>query len=189
MQPILIVYATREGHTRHVAEHLGSVLAANQHPSEIVDAAHLPEGFSLRNYSAAILAASLHMFKYEREMTQFVKRRLAQLQPMFTVFLSVSLAERSIEDPASSPEHRAEAQKGLQQTVDRFLTETGWHPSRIAFAAGALMYSKYDFVTRFIMKRISKHEGGPVDTSRDYEFTDWAKLHQLVEELIQVTEA
>ena len=42
-------------------------------------------------------------------------------------------------------------------------------------------------MTRFIMKLIAKSAGAPVDTSRDYEFTDWNKLDLLVEELIQST--
>src|SRR5689334_25291448 len=47
MKPILIIYATREGHTRHIAEHAGALLGARQTAFELVDAAHLPEGFSL----------------------------------------------------------------------------------------------------------------------------------------------
>lgn len=185
MKPVLILYATREGHTRHIAEHLGSALAARGRGFELADAAHLPDDFSLERYSAAIVAASLHMLKYEREMVEFVKRNLAQLQLMHTVFLSVSLAQHTAEDSSASPEKRAEAEAGVQKTIDAFLSETGWHPARVAAAAGALMYSKYNFLTRFVMKRISRSQGGPVDTSRDYEFTDWTKLDHLVDELIE----
>ncbi len=46
----------------------------------MVDAAALPNGFNLSKYSAAVLA---------------------ELHPMYAVFLSVSLAERTVEDPAS----------------------------------------------------------------------------------------
>jgi menaquinone-dependent protoporphyrinogen oxidase len=34
------------------------------------------------------------------------------------------------------------------------------------------------------MKRISRKAGGPVDTSRDYEFTDWNRIDQLVDDLL-----
>jgi hypothetical protein len=33
------------------------------------------------------------------------------------------------------------------------------------------------------MQRIAAHEGGYTDTTRDYEYTDWAALEGLVEEL------
>jgi menaquinone-dependent protoporphyrinogen oxidase len=186
MKPLLIIYATREGQTRHIAEHLGATLGARQHSFDLVDAAHIPEGFSLTKYSAAIVSASLHMGRYEEEMARFVKRHLLELQQIPTVFLSVSLSERTVEDPNARPEERAQAQADVNRTVESFLAETGWYPSRIAAAAGALMYSKYNFVIRFIMKQIAKKVGGPVDTARDYEFTDWTKLDRLVEELVQV---
>ena len=44
------------------------------------------------------------------------------------------------------------------------------------------MYSKYNFLTRFIMKRIARKTGRPTDTSRDYEYTDWSRLDRLAEE-------
>ena len=42
--------------------------------------------------------------------------------------------------------------------------------------AGALLYSKYNFLIRFIMRRIAAQAGGDVDTSRDYEHTDWGAV-------------
>ncbi len=33
------------------------------------------------------------------------------------------------------------------------------------------------------MKRISKAEGGPTDTSHDYEMTDWVKLDRFADEI------
>ena len=42
--------------------------------------------------------------------------------------------------------------------------------------AGALAYTRYGFLTRFFMRRIAKKEGGPTDTSRDHELTDWGMV-------------
>lgn len=185
MQPILLIYATREGHTRHIAEHLGATLSAQQRSFELVDAAHIPEGFSLTKYGAAVVGASLHLGKHEPEMVRFVKHNLTELQPIPSLFLSVSLSEVTVEDAKAAPEKRAEAQANVERTIQSFRAETGWHPSHIAAVAGALPYRKYNLVTRFIMKRIAGKTGGPVDTTRDYEFTDWTKLDQSLEELIQ----
>jgi len=35
------------------------------------------------------------------------------------------------------------------------------------------------------MKRIAKKAGGPTDTSRDYEFTDWTKLDRMIEKFVE----
>ena len=66
-----------------------------------------------------------------------------------------------------------------------FLTETGWHPSHIGAVAGALIYSRYNFLIRLVTRRIARKAGAPVDTSRDYEFTNWTKLHKLIEGFVQ----
>jgi hypothetical protein len=68
VKPILVIYATREGHTRHVAEHVGAKLDELNRSFVLVDAAHVPHDFSMRDYSGAIVGASLHAGKHEPEM-------------------------------------------------------------------------------------------------------------------------
>jgi menaquinone-dependent protoporphyrinogen oxidase len=43
----------------------------------------------------------------------------------------------------------------------------------VKIAAGALLYTHYNFFIRWMMKRIVATAGGDTDTSRDYEYTDW----------------
>src|SRR5262245_30783851 len=99
MKPILILYATREGHTRRIAEHIASSIRARGCDAAAADVAHLPDGFSLDDYSAAFVAASVHAHQHEKEMTQFVKSHLDRLNTIPTAFLSVSLSEAGAEDP------------------------------------------------------------------------------------------
>ena len=185
MKPILLIYATREGHTRPLAEHVGGLLDVHHQAFELVDAAHLPEGFGLAKYGAAIVSASLHAGKHEVEMAQFVTRHLSELHQIPTLFLSASLSERTVEDPQAPAEKRAQAEADVKRTIHTFLAETGWRPSHVVAVAGALLYSKYNFVIRFIMKSIAKKAGGPVETSHDYEFTDWTKLDRLIETFVE----
>ena len=185
MKPILVLYATREGHTRHLAAHLGVTLGAQRLSSDLVDAAHIPDGFSLTNYSAAIIAASIHLGKHEREMTKFVKQHVAELERMPNAFISVSLSEAGAEDQNASPDMRAKARADVKQMIGAFLAKTGWHPLHVRAVAGALMYRKYNFVVRYALKGIARKAGAPTDTSRNYQFTDWAELDRLVVELVQ----
>ena len=60
--------------------------------------------------------------------------------------------------------------------------ETGWRPARVLPVAGALAYSRYNFLIRFVMKRIARKAGAPTDTSRDYEFTNWPALDTFIRE-------
>jgi menaquinone-dependent protoporphyrinogen oxidase len=49
--------------------------------------------------------------------------------------------------------------------------------------AGAILYTKYNFLLRFVMKQIAKKAGASTETSQDYEYTDWVALDRFVEEL------
>jgi menaquinone-dependent protoporphyrinogen oxidase len=184
MKPILILYATREGHTRKVAEHLAAAVRTRGHAAEVLNVAALPDAFSVEHYSAAFVAASVHQQHHEPEMVAFVRKHKDELERVPAVFLSISLTETTAEDPSASPEKRAKAAADVDKMIQDFLADTGWHPAKVTAAAGALLYSKYNFLIRFIMRRIAQKAGGDTDTSRDYEYTDWEALDRLVDEVV-----
>jgi len=180
---IVVIYATREGQTQRIAEHMAAAIRARGLTANVVNAGLLPSGFSFDAYSAAIVAASVHRQRHEQETIDFVKAYLTELERIPSVFLSVSLTEAGVEDKNAPPERRARAQTDVRHMIDAFLAETGWHPERIQAVAGALRYTKYNFLLRFVMKQIAKRAGGSTDTSRDHEYTDWAALDRLVDEI------
>ncbi len=184
MKTILVLYATRDGHTHRIADRLASAIHARGHSADTIDAADLPERFSLDTYSAAILAASVHAGQHEKEMVNFVRQHKNDLERIPAAFLSVSLSEAGVEDEHAAPEQRAKAAADVQGMIDTFLKETGWHPAKIQAVAGALLYTKYNFIVRLVMKRIAKASGGSVDTSKDHEYTNWAILDRLVDEFV-----
>lgn len=184
MKRLLILYATREGQTQRIAAHLAEMALARGVEAEVINAADAPKDIAFDHYRGAIVAASVHMQRHEREMVRFVKRHREALESMPAAFLSVSLSEAGADDPKATPEARAKAAADVDAMIRRFLDETGWHPSKIQAAAGALMYSRYNPLVRFMMKRIARRTGSPTDTSRDYEFTDWNILDGLVDAVI-----
>jgi menaquinone-dependent protoporphyrinogen oxidase len=189
MKPYLVLYATREGHTQRIGQHLTQALAKRGLPSALVEAGHLPEAFRLSDYQAAIVAGSVHLGKHEAELVRFVKAHREQLELMPTVFLSVSLSEAGAEDANAPLERRAAAAAETQKVIDAFLKATQWHPAKIKAVAGALVYTKYNFLLRLVMKQIARQAGADTDTSRDYDYTDWAALDSLLDELPPVTTA
>jgi menaquinone-dependent protoporphyrinogen oxidase len=116
-------------------------------------------------------------------MLDFIKLYKTELEDLPTAFLSVSLSEAGAEDAAALPERRGQAGADVQKMIDAFITETGWRPNKIQAVAGALRYTKYNRLLRFVMKRIAARAGGSTDTSRDHEYTDWAALDRLIDEL------
>lgn len=185
MKPIAILFATREGQTRRIAEHVAATLRARGLETVVYDLGSLPPAFALRDHAAALLAASVHVGHHEREMVDFVRMHRTELESLPTAFLSVSLAEAGAERSSSTPEQKEQAAKAVREVIDAFFAETQWHPARVRPVAGALLYTQYGFLTRFMLRMIAKRSGGDTDTSRDYEYTDWEALDRFVGEMAE----
>jgi len=167
MAQIAIVYATTSGQTYRVASHLVDVLCAERHVVDLMEIADGDPHPPLDEYDAVIVAGSVRMGKFQRELLRFVRARRDVLHRKRTAFLAVSL---------SASRKTAAAKREVTKTVSRFVRETGWRPESILPVAGALFYTKYGFFLRFVMRLFSRMAGGDTDTSRDYEYTDWKAL-------------
>ena len=176
----VVFYATREGHTRRIAEHIASELRKRGHGAEIYDVKTVAESIDWPPYDWACVAASVHGGHHEPEIIAFVKHHRQALERLGAAFLSVTLSEAGAEDVRATKERRARSAADAQHMIDVFVQETGWRPARVLPVAGALAYSRYNFPVRFLVKRIARKAGAPTDTSRDYEFTDWSALDTFV---------
>lgn len=186
MPTIAVLFATREGHTRRIADYLVNRFRSRAVSAEALDVGELPEEFNLGQYAAVVLAAPVHLGEHEPQMVTFVRDNRDLLERMPSGFLSVSLSEAGAEGIARSAEQRQQAENDVRVQLDRFYQETGFSPTRELPVAGALAYTKYGAVVRLMMKQIAKQSGGPTDTSRDYEFTDWRGLDAFVDDMLRM---
>jgi len=175
MSRLLIVYGTTEGHTRKIAEHIAGVVRRLGHDAEVLDSAAKDAAQTERRYDAVILGGSLHEGRHQGALTHFIKSNLEWLNSVPSAFFSVSLTI------ASGDVHdRSEA----GYVAQRYLDEVGWQPARTQCVAGALLYTRYSFLKRFLMRLIAQRAGGATDTSRDYEYTDWDEVTRFVEAFV-----
>ena len=179
MNRVLILYGTSEGQTAKIAramrgalEHAGlDVTTAN---ADVMD----PRPSA---YDGIIVAASVHGGTYQKSVRHWVRAHAAELAARPAVFVSVCLGVLQ-KDPKVDAD--------LAAIVARFAAQTGWTPPRASHVAGALLYRRYNFFIRWIMKRIAAKAGGDTDTSRDYEYTDWQEVRALAADFgRQVTKA
>lgn len=189
MQPILIAYASREGHTHRIADHIVQIVTGRGHEAALLNVFDLHQPVDLGEFGAAILAASIHAGLHEDAMVRFVKLNRLALEALPTAFLTISLTEATVEDESRSEEERAEAAEQVEAMVRRFFEDTGWAPDRLKPVAGALMYTKYGFVLRWAMRRIARDVGVDTDTSVDHVYTDWEALDQFVQGFLTELEA
>lgn len=118
-------------------------------------------------FDAVVVMASIHAGRHQRIMADWVKANASVLNQRRTAFLSVSLSTAS-GIPEVLDENRRQA--------EAFAEAAGWEPGQTELVAGCLQYPAYSFLTRFLMKRMAKSQGLPLETSRDHEYTDWESL-------------
>jgi menaquinone-dependent protoporphyrinogen oxidase len=179
-----VFFATREGHTRKVAERIAAALRRHNFDVDVCDVKALRSPIEWPQYRIACIAASIHAGRHEREMIHFVKRYRHELQPLDGFLVSVSLSEAGAEDVAAPDVQRKASAADAQRLIDLFVTDTGWRPRRTLAVAGALAYSQYNILVRFVMKQIARKHRAPTDTSRDYEFTNWCAIDGFVDAFV-----
>jgi menaquinone-dependent protoporphyrinogen oxidase len=172
---LFVLYATTEGQTRKIAKFVAEHTRTAGHDVTLMDVLDAPEQFPASDYDGAIIAASVHVGRYQSSIQHFVMANLDALSRLPTLFLSVSLAAAGDEDD----------RKDIDACLDRFQQDTGWISGRVTHVAGAFRYTQYDFFKRWAMKFIAMRHGQPTDTSRDYELTDWAALEKDVDDFLK----
>ena len=171
---LMIIYATTEGHTRTICEYLRDEAEKAGHSVALIDSTVTPPAPG--EYDAVIISGSIHGGKYQSALKHYTLEHRETLNGMKSVFLSVSLTAAADEP---------ESWKELRQQTEDFLTETGWQPLFTEQVAGALLYTKYDFMKRFLMRVITKRAGGDTDTSQDFVYTDWNQVRGIVPKIEQ----
>ena len=177
---ILILYTTLEGQTAKIAGQIANNLRQKHHHVVTQAGDHLPGDFEPETYDAAIIGGPIHMGRYPRAMKKFVMQHNDWLNKNPSALFTVCMAINS-----QSPESRQQA----INYAEKFITETQWNPAKMVIFAGAVKYTQYGLITRYIMKRISKSEGGSTDTSQDHEYTDWDDVKNFSLRFAEILEA
>lgn len=167
MARIVILYGTTDGQTRRIAQHVADGLVAEGVETTVVDAAAAPADFSFAGADAAVIAGSVRMGKHQRALTRIVRAHAAELAQIPSAFLSVSLSAAHDTEPA---------RREVRKCIKKFLDDTRWTPDSVLPVAGALVFSRYGFFLKRVMRFLSRVNGGDTDMSRDYEYTDWNQL-------------
>jgi menaquinone-dependent protoporphyrinogen oxidase len=164
---ILIVYGSRYGQTAKIASHLEDVLVSDGLNVTLVNADTMTRAIDVAEYDAIVVGSSVIGGKHRRSVARFVRRNVERLNRVPTAFFSVSGSAGSA-DP-----HRQDEARGV---MEQFLTDAAWNPDLKTTFAGALLYTRYSLILRWVMKRIARKEGAPTDTTRDHEMTDWERV-------------
>jgi menaquinone-dependent protoporphyrinogen oxidase len=170
MARILVLFGTTDGHTARIAASIANTLRAAGDQVDVLEASRHTPGPT--DYAAVVIAASVHGGRFQRHVRAWVRRHVYELNARPTSFVSVCLGVLQTE-PA--------VQREVQAIVTRFLVATGWRPAMTTLVPGALLYRQYNWLKRWVMKRIVAKAGGDTDTSRNWEYTDWGEVRAFAE--------
>lgn len=166
MSHLLILYGTTDGHTAKIAAAMGQTLRDEGCTVDVVNAAD-PGQVRPMSYDGVVVAASVHAGGYQRPVVRWVAKYADELGNRPTAFVSVCLGVL---------EKNTKTTHELERILNRFEARARWHPGAIKMVAGALPYTRYGWIKKWVMKRIVRRAGGDTDTTRDYEYTDWKDL-------------
>lgn len=180
MRRILILYGTTNGQTAKIADHIADELRRESMVVTLARADEILGNPHLEQFDGVVVAGSVRFGRHQRYLEEFVRRHAARLAGMPTAFVSVCGALAG-----NWPDGTKEAAKYR----DDFFHRTGWRPALTRSVAGAVMYTKYSWPIRLVMKRISRRTARPTDTSRDWEFTDWDAVTRIAREFAEAVQA
>ncbi len=176
MATVLIVYGSSYGQTALIARNLAAHVRTRGVEVVVHDVKSFPRTLDPSQFDAVVVGGRVHGGKHPRRLARFVQRHLAALRKVPSAFYSVSMV-------VTRPEGGREE---AEQVALRFGQQTGWKPVLMATFAGAIKYTKYNFILRWMMKRIARTEGRSTDTTRDYEYTDWNDVRRFGDGVVRM---
>lgn len=176
----LIVFASKQGQTEKIAERIAQTLRSKHIKAHTQSVEQLPAAFDIASYDAVIIGGPIHMGKYPKSLKKFVLTYRDWLNNHSSALFTVCMAIRS---------QKAGSRQQAAGFGEQFSRDTLWQPAVKDTFAGAVKYTQYGFLTRFIMKQISKHEGGSTDTTRDHEYTDWDAVDRFTDQFREIVSA
>lgn len=173
MKSIAIIYQSRYGQTATIARFMAKHVIENGGGAELVDLDSGGDKGLDPTVEGAIFGGPVYAGRFSAKLIEWVKDNKERLSTKRTAFFSVSL---------NAADKRESARVDDDRLLAEFIKATGFCPRFIASIAGAVKYLDYFWLVRRLLRSISKKAGGPVDVSRNHEFTDWQEVRRFVDD-------
>ena len=171
MKNALIIFSTVDGHTKRICEYIADKIKSNYN-IELLSVDNT-EKVNLLSYQLIIIGASIRYGKHQPSVYNFIKNNADKINTTNNAFFSVSAVARKPgkDSPDTNP------------YMIKFLNQINWKPQRLAVFSGKIDYKNYDFLNKQIIRFIMWVTKGPTNTSKVYEFTDWAAVDKFSDSL------
>ena len=168
-QSIALYYATHDGQSRRIAEHISRRLAECEIITPPLDVAALPPApADLAAASVVVLVAAVRYGRHLPEADRFLATYRSLKSPPPLAFASVNLTARK---PAKTT---AAGNPYLRKVIARYR----FAPAVAAAFAGCLDYRRYGWMDRQIIRFIMLLTRGPTDPNTCIEYTSWQAVDE-----------
>lgn len=168
-----IFYLTRDGQTQKIAEYIAQHLTADQTTVLSLREHNKMTSEALAEFDNIVIGASIRYGHFDPILEQFISRHNSLLNLKRSAFFSVNLTARK--GNRNTPESNTYTRKLLQRIQ--------WQPTIVEVFAGALLYPRYRWFDRIMIRFIMQITGGETDTRFEYEYTDWDKVKNFAKRL------
>lgn len=166
---VLIMYQSYNGQTKKVVDFIQKRHANHQYVSLEINEINTikPQTFDL-----IIIAAPIRYGHFSLSIRSFIARNQKTLNNTpKSAFIALNLTARK--EGKDTPETNV--------YVRKFKQKIAWKPTNIAVFAGALKYPEYTWYNRMFIRFIMKLTGGETDVSKSIEYTNWDKVSQFAD--------
>lgn len=165
MAHVLILYSTTDGHTLKICRHIQQVVEQCGHRVTLKSLDEDPS-VDIAPFDKVVVGARIRYGKHTPQLLRFAQTHAKAMDDKPNAFFTVNVVARKPE-------------KNTPQTnpyLQRFLKDSPWEPKILAVFAGRIVYARYSFWDRQIIRFIMWLTRGPTDPRTDVDFTDWAKV-------------
>lgn len=121
----------------------------------------------LEHFDAIVLGGPVYAAHHPKMLKRFVEEFRGELDLLPTVFFSVTVREAR---------SRSRSARVAREHMGRFFAETRWRPNCCRSVSGLLPYSRMEWITRLIARKLLRHN----DTRDDCIHTDWNDVQSFV---------
>jgi len=174
MSHVLVVYESKYGQTRKIAERVLELAQRRGHDARLLHVT-ATRADDVKRADLVVVLAPVFGGKHPKTIRRFLEASLPILAQRTSAFYSVS---------GSAASARVKERDAAQDIAKKLVDGTGWSPKVVASIGGAIDFPKYNPILRFVMKLIARRNGGSTDTSRAHELTNWATVESITANLL-----
>jgi menaquinone-dependent protoporphyrinogen oxidase len=165
MAQVLVLYSTTDGHTLAICRRLAEVVEQGGHRVTMKCVDEDPS-IDIAAYDKVVVGARIRYGKHTPQVFEFARSHRQALDAKPNAFFTVNVVARKPEKNAPD----------TNPYMLKFLKLSAWRPKELAVFAGRIVYARYGWRDRMIIRFIMWLTKGPTAPDTDVDFTDWKKV-------------